>query len=113
MTPIRSGSTPDGAAPGAAVLFFHGGGYIFGRIDLLDGPLARYVSASGVPMLSVEYLLAPEHPFPTPIEDAYTAPQPRIGLGPFPGKVAGALGVDPARTSLDYVGLNHLGWLCG
>ncbi|MFG2469858.1 6-phospho-beta-glucosidase [Streptomyces canus] len=33
-----------------------------------------------------------------------------VGLG---RRVAGALGVDPARTSLDYVGLNHLGWLCG
>jgi acetyl esterase/lipase len=63
----------DGAAPGSAVLFFHGGGYIFGHIDLFDGPVARYVSASGVPMLSVEYRRAPEHPFPTPLEDAYAA----------------------------------------
>ncbi|MEU8660567.1 alpha/beta hydrolase [Actinoplanes philippinensis] len=60
-------------APGPAVLFFHGGGYIFGHIDLFDGPVARYVSASGVPMLSVEYRRAPEHPHPTPVEDAYAA----------------------------------------
>ena len=33
-----------------------------------------------------------------------------VGLG---RRVAGALGVDPARARLDYVGLNHLGWLCG
>lgn len=65
--------TKDGAAPGPAVLFFHGGGYIFGHIDLFDGPVSRYVSASGVPMLSVEYRRAPEHPFPTPLEDAYSA----------------------------------------
>jgi acetyl esterase/lipase len=38
----------DGAEPGPAVLFFHGGGYIFGHIDLFDGPVSRYVSASGV-----------------------------------------------------------------
>ncbi|MFI5844091.1 alpha/beta hydrolase [Catenuloplanes sp. NPDC051500] len=63
----------DGAAPGPAALFFHGGGYIFGHIDLFDGPVARYVSASGVPMLSVEYRRAPEFPFPTPLEDAYAA----------------------------------------
>jgi acetyl esterase/lipase len=63
----------DGSAPGSAVLFFHGGGYIFGHIDLFDGPVARYVSTSGVPMLSVEYRRAPEHPFPTPLKDAYTA----------------------------------------
>ncbi|MDH6589807.1 acetyl esterase/lipase [Streptomyces sp. SAI-133] len=63
----------DGATPGPAVVFFHGGGYIFGHIDLFDGPVSRYVSASGVPMLSVDYRRAPEHPFPTPLEDAYTA----------------------------------------
>ena len=40
--------TKEGATPGPAVLFFHGGGYIFGHIDLFDGPVSRYVSASGV-----------------------------------------------------------------
>src|SRR6185369_11604833 len=49
----------EGASPGPAVVFFHGGGYVFGHIDLFDGPVARYVSASGVPMLSVEYRRAP------------------------------------------------------
>jgi acetyl esterase/lipase len=63
----------DGANPGSAGLFFHGGGYLFGHIDLFDGPVSRYVSASGVPMLSVEYRRAPEHPFPTPLEDGYAA----------------------------------------
>jgi acetyl esterase/lipase len=63
----------DNATPGPAVLFFHGGGYIFGHIDLFDGPVSRYVSASGVPMLSVEYRRAPERPYPTPLEDAYAA----------------------------------------
>jgi acetyl esterase/lipase len=65
--------TKEGAATGPAVLFFHGGGYIFGHIDLFDGPVTRYVSTSGVPILSVEYRRAPEHPFPTPLEDAYAA----------------------------------------
>jgi acetyl esterase/lipase len=51
----------DGAEPGPAVLFFHGGGYIFGHIDLFDGPVSRYVSASGVAFMSVEYRRAPEH----------------------------------------------------
>lgn len=45
----------DGAPAGPAALFFHGGGYMFGHVDHFDGPVARYVSASGVPMLSVEY----------------------------------------------------------
>jgi acetyl esterase/lipase len=55
------------------VLFFHGGGYIIGHIEQFDGAVSRYVSASGVPFLSVEYRRAPENPFPTPLEDAYAA----------------------------------------
>ncbi|WP_151478805.1 alpha/beta hydrolase [Streptomyces albicerus] len=78
---------------GPAALFFHGGGYIFGHIDLFDGPVARYVSASGVPMLSVEYRRAPEHPFPTPVEDAYTALR-------WLHEHAGELDVDPARIGV-------------
>jgi len=62
-----------GAVAGPAALFFHGGGYIFGHIDQFDGPVARYVSESGVPMLSVEYRRAPEHSFPVPLEDGYSA----------------------------------------
>jgi acetyl esterase/lipase len=63
----------DGAQPGSAVLYFHGGGMILGSVAMWDGPVSRIVSRSGVPFLSVEYRLAPEHPFPTPLEDAYAA----------------------------------------
>ncbi|GIJ46714.1 alpha/beta hydrolase [Virgisporangium aliadipatigenens] len=83
----------DGAAPGPAALFFHGGGYIFGHIDLFDGPVARYVSGSGVPMLSVEYRRAPEHPFPTPLEDGYAALR-------WLHEHAAELGVDPDRIGV-------------
>jgi acetyl esterase/lipase len=83
----------DGTRPGSAVLFFHGGGYIFGHIDLFDGPVSRYVSASGVPMLSVEYRRAPEHPHPTPVEDAFVA------LG-WLNEHAADLGVDPDRIGV-------------
>jgi acetyl esterase/lipase len=80
-------------SPGAAVLFLHGGGYIFGHIDHFDGPVARYVSASGVPMLSVEYRRAPEHPFPTPVEDAYAALA-------WLSEHAAEMGVDPDRIGV-------------
>jgi acetyl esterase/lipase len=82
-----------GAAPGSAVLSFHGGGYISGHIDLFDGPVSRYVSASGVPMLSVEYRRALEHPFPTPLKDAYAALRWRH-------EHAAELGVDPDRIGV-------------
>jgi acetyl esterase/lipase len=83
----------DGAEPGPSVLFFHGGGYIFGHIDLFDGPVSRYVSASGVAFMSVEYRRAPEHPFPTPLEDAYAALR-------WLHEHAGELGVDPDRIAV-------------
>src|SRR4029453_18549690 len=63
----------DGAAPGSAVLFFHGGGYIFGHIDLFDGPLSRYVSASGVPMLLGGKHPGPRDPLPPPPRGASAA----------------------------------------
>ncbi|MEU4519125.1 alpha/beta hydrolase [Amycolatopsis sp. NPDC024027] len=85
--------TKKGATPGPAVVFFHGGGYIFGHIDLFDGPVARYVSASGVPMLSVEYRRAPEHPYPTPLEDGYAALR-------WLHETAAELGVDPERIGV-------------
>jgi acetyl esterase/lipase len=83
----------DGPMPGPAVLFFHGRGYIFGHIDLFDGPVSRYVSASGVPFLSVEYRRAPEHPFPTPLEDAYAALR-------WINEHAAELDVDPDRIGV-------------
>jgi hypothetical protein len=69
----------------AAVLYLHGGGMIVGSVPIFDGPVSRYVTRTGVSMLSLEYRLAPEHPHPTPVEDAYAGlvwlylpvPQPR------------------------------------
>src|SRR3954468_3082628 len=83
----------DGAAPGSAALYLHGGGMILGSVALYDAPIARYVSASGVPMLAVDYRLAPEHPDPTPVEDVYT------GLKWLHDHAA-ELGVDPARIAV-------------
>ncbi|MCX4428669.1 alpha/beta hydrolase [Streptomyces mirabilis] len=85
--------TKEGATSGPAVVYFHGGGYFFGHIDHFDGTLARYVSASGVPMLSVEYRRAPEYPFPTPLEDGYAALR-------WLHEHAAELGVDPGRIGV-------------
>lgn len=60
------------AARALLVFPMHAGSMISGSLELFDGVVARYVSASEVPMLSVDYRLAPEHPHPTPIEDAHT-----------------------------------------
>ncbi len=64
------------APPGSAVLYLHGGGMIFGLEHLghlYDLAVRDYVARSGVPMLVVDYRIAPEHPHPTPVEDCYAA----------------------------------------
>ena len=83
----------EGASPGSTALYLHGGGMILGNFGLFDAPLSRYVSASGVPMLSVDYRVAPEHPHPAPVEDSYA------GLR-WLSEHADELGVDPARIAV-------------
>ncbi len=58
------------SSPGSAALYVHGGGMICGSVELYRSVVSDYVAASGVPMLAVSYRLAPEHPHPTPVEDA-------------------------------------------
>ena len=55
---------------GAAVLYFHGGGYVFGSSDTHRAMLARLSAEAGLPACLPDYRLAPEHPFPAAIEDA-------------------------------------------
>lgn len=55
----------------AALVYMHGGGKIGGGIDFQDPICRYYASHTGVGILSVGYRLAPEHPFPTPVEDCY------------------------------------------
>lgn len=59
--------------PAPGMLFVHGGGYLIGTAATGDR-LCRTVSErTGAVVAAVEYRLAPEHPFPTPLEDCYTA----------------------------------------
>jgi acetyl esterase/lipase len=85
-----------GSPPGSAVLYLHGGGMIFGLEHLgrvYDLAVRDYVAVSGVPMLMVDYRIAPEHPDPTPVEDCYAALRWLAGN-------AATLGVDPARIAV-------------
>jgi acetyl esterase len=53
------------------VVFFHGGGFATGSIDTHDGPCRKLAVETGYPVLSVDYRLAPEHPFPAALRDCY------------------------------------------
>jgi acetyl esterase/lipase len=86
----------DREQPGSAVLYLHGGGMIFGLEHVgrfYDLAVRDYVAASGVPMLMVDYRVAPEHPGLTPVEDCYAALQ-------WLADNASSLGVDPARIAV-------------
>lgn len=77
------------------VVYFHGGGWVLGDLDTHDG-LCRFLAANAaVAVLSVDYRLAPEHPFPAAVEDAFAAfrwaaaENPRLGADPSRIAVAG------------------------
>lgn len=73
-----------------ALLWIHGGGFVFGTASQ-DDALCRYLAAKlGIVVAAVDYRLAPEHPFPTPLEDCYDA---LIWL-------AGQDGVDAGRIAI-------------
>ena len=55
------------------LLWIHGGGYILGSIDDNDDTCMRFAKEAGCVVVSVDYRLAPEHPYPAPIEDCYSA----------------------------------------
>lgn len=65
---------PDNApAVTPGVIFFHGGGFVFGDLESHDGACRRLCRTSGVRILAVDYRLAPEHPMPAAHDDAEAA----------------------------------------
>ncbi len=64
-----------GADPVPTLLFIHGGGHALGGLDSHDGACRYLAELSGVQVLSVDYRLAPEHPFPAAVEDCFAAYQ--------------------------------------
>ena len=58
-----------------ALVYLHGGGWVAGSIDTHDGPARALARRAGIVVVSVDYRLAPEHPFPAPLNDAWTAMQ--------------------------------------
>ena len=85
------GSTAD--APLPLVVFLHGGGWAMGDLDAYEPLVKDLCVGSGAAFLSVDYRLAPEHPFPAGLEDSLAALEWAARQGP-------ALGIDPARLAV-------------
>ena len=83
----------DAPAVGPGLVYFHGGGFVIGDLDSHDGFLRRLAAASGVRVLSVDYRLAPEHPFPAAHDDALASLR-------WAFDHAAEIGFDPARIAV-------------
>jgi acetyl esterase len=75
------------------LVFLHGGGWVIGDLDTHDETCRSLAAGSGHAVLSVDYRLAPEHPFPAPLADAIEATR-------WAHAHAGDLGADPARIAI-------------
>ncbi|MFI5953147.1 alpha/beta hydrolase fold domain-containing protein [Cryptosporangium sp. NPDC051539] len=64
---------PDDAPRGPVILYFHGGGYLGGSSGATRKLTGHLAAAAGTSLLSIDYRLAPEHPFPAQLDDAVTA----------------------------------------
>lgn len=64
---------PGGTGPQPVMVWFHGGGFVIGSIDTADGMCRGLCRRSGVAIVSVEYRLAPEDPFPAGLDDCLAA----------------------------------------
>ncbi|MFJ4678019.1 alpha/beta hydrolase [Kitasatospora sp. NPDC088783] len=80
---------PVGEARDGTILYFHGGSWVFGSPETALSLTGHLVAGSGLPAYSLDYRLAPEHPFPAAVEDTLAAYRALLERG-----------ADPARTVL-------------
>lgn len=85
---------PAGLATGSPLLvYFHGGGFALGSLDSHDHLCRLLATRTDLAVLSVDYRLAPEHPFPAAVQDAVAAVEYALAH-------SAELGIDPSRIAL-------------
>ena len=85
--------TPAGGGSGAALLWIHGGGMVIGGAVQDDGRCMQTARELDIVVVSAEYRLAPEHPFPAPLDDCHDA---RV----WPQHNSAARGIDLAQLAI-------------
>jgi acetyl esterase len=75
------------------VVFYHGGGWVIGDLDTHDATARSIATGVGAVVVAVDYRLAPEHPFPAAVDDAFAALK-------WVSEHAGELGADPSRLAV-------------
>jgi acetyl esterase len=76
-----------------ALVYYHGGGWVFGTLDSFDRTLRSLANAAGCVLISVDYRLAPENKFPSAVEDADAALR-------YVAEHAGEFDIDPNRIAV-------------
>ncbi|MBN1372597.1 MAG: alpha/beta hydrolase [Anaerolineaceae bacterium] len=85
---------PEALPPASpALIWIHGGGYVFGTVEMDDSLVSHFAHELGLLVVSVDYRLAPEHPFPAPLQDCYAALK-------WAHDHAADLGIDPQRIAV-------------
>ena len=85
--------TPSASGPHPGLVFFHGGGFVLCSLDTHDGICRSLANAAGSVVVSVDYRLAPEHPYPAAPEDCYAATQ-------WVAKNGSELGIEVSRLAI-------------
>ncbi|MBN2471914.1 MAG: alpha/beta hydrolase [Anaerolineae bacterium] len=80
-------------APSPALVWFHGGGYVIGVAEMDDLRCAEFSRRLGITVISVDYRLAPQHPFPAALEDGWAALN-------WVFSESEVLGIDPQRIAI-------------
>lgn len=84
---------PDSTGPHPVLVFYHGGGFVVGSLDTHDALARGLTNAADCAVFSVDYRLAPEHPFPAAVEDAFAAVE-------WVAEHGETIGLDPDRIAV-------------